>query len=184
MTVTEKLAHAAERKAFETMLDSLIRKSRTQDVGKVADDLVSMVQKIHSSVWEPETFAMLHKIANDPNSKWAHYAERLLRECDPYLLWTFLTAAAYEGGGVLGPVDRTHADAQFGETRLHLFFVIGVGERDGRVGNEDDFAHPVEKTPYLWQRIAQVFLAGIGRIRDQKQFHKVVVLNVLIKFLC
>lgn len=40
MTVTEKLAHAAERKAFETMLDSLIRKSRTQDVGKVADDLV------------------------------------------------------------------------------------------------------------------------------------------------
>ena len=43
MTVTEKLAHAAERKAFETMLDSLIRKSRTQDVGKVADDLVSMV---------------------------------------------------------------------------------------------------------------------------------------------
>ena len=39
-------------------------------------------------------------------------------------------------------------------------------------------------TPYLWQRIAQVFLAGIGRIRDQKQFHKVVVLNVLIKFLC
>ena len=57
MTVTEKLAHAAERKAFETMLDSLIRKSRTQDVGKVADDLVRMVQKIHSSVWEPETFA-------------------------------------------------------------------------------------------------------------------------------
>ena len=98
MTVTEKLAHAAERKAFETMLDSLIRKSRTQDVGKVADDLVRMVQKIHSSVWEPETFAMLHKIANDPNSKWAHYAERLLRECDPYLLRTFLTAAAYEGG--------------------------------------------------------------------------------------
>lgn len=97
MTVTEKLAHAAERKAFETMLDSLIRKSRTQDVGKVADDLVSMVQRIHSSVWEPETFAMLHKIANDPNSKWAHYAERLLRECDPYLLRTFLTAAAYEG---------------------------------------------------------------------------------------
>ena len=122
MTVTEKLAHAAERKAFETMLDSLIRKSRTQDVGKVADDLVSMVQRIHSSVWEPETFAMLHKIANDPNSKWAHYAERLLRECDPYLLRTFLTAAAYEGGfrgypagaGELRkirlqhPVDRPH----------------------------------------------------------------------------
>ena len=73
MTVTEKLAHAAERKAFETMLDSLIRKSRTQDVGN-ADDPVSMVQKIHSSVWDLGDLAM-HKIANDPSSKWAHYAE-------------------------------------------------------------------------------------------------------------
>ena len=50
MTVTEKLAHAAERKAFETMLDSLIRKSRTQDVGKVADDL--RVHDHEGIVWD------------------------------------------------------------------------------------------------------------------------------------
>ena len=98
MNAAEKIAHAAERKAFETMLDSLIRKSQTKDVCTVANDFVNMVQKIHSSVWTPETFEMLHQIANDPDSKWAHYAERLLRECDPYLLRTFLTAAAYEGG--------------------------------------------------------------------------------------
>jgi len=94
MNAAEKIAHAAERKAFETMLDSLIRKSQTKDVCTVANDFVNMVQKIHSSVWTPETFEMLHQIANDPDSKWAHYAERLLRECDPYLLRTFLTAAA------------------------------------------------------------------------------------------
>ena len=98
MNAAEKIAHAAERKAFETMLDSLIRKSQTKDVCTVANDFVNMVQKIHSSVWTPETFEMLHQIANAPDSKWAHYAERLLRECDPYLLRTFLTAAAYEGG--------------------------------------------------------------------------------------
>ena len=98
MNAAEKIAHAAERKAFEAMLDSLIRKSQTKDVCTVANDFVNMVQKIHSSVWTPETFEMLHQIANDPDSKWAHYAERLLRECDPYLLRTFLTAAAYEGG--------------------------------------------------------------------------------------
>ena len=98
MNAAEKIAHAAERKAFETMLDSLIRKSQTKDVCTVANDFVNMVQKIHSSVWTPETFEMLHQIANAPDSKWAHYAERLLRECDPYLLKTFLTAAAYEGG--------------------------------------------------------------------------------------
>ena len=98
MNAAEKIAHAAERKAFEAMLDSLIRKSQTKDVCTVANDFVNMVQKIHSSVWTPETFEMLHQIANDPDSKWAHYAERLLRECDPHLLRTFLTAAAYEGG--------------------------------------------------------------------------------------
>ena len=76
----------------------LIRKSQTKDVCTVANDFVNMVQKIHSSVWTSETFEMLHQIANDPDSKWAHYAERLLRECDPHLLKTFLTAAAYEGG--------------------------------------------------------------------------------------
>ena len=77
MNAAEKIAHAAERKAFETMLDSLIRKSQTKDVCTVANDFVNMVQKIHSSVWTPETFEMLHQIANDPDSKWAHYAERL-----------------------------------------------------------------------------------------------------------
>ena len=79
MNAAEKIAHAAERKAFEAMLDSLIRKSQTKDVCTVANDFVNMVQKIHSSVWTPETFEMLHQIANDPDSKWAHYAERLLR---------------------------------------------------------------------------------------------------------
>ena len=55
MNAAEKIAHAAERKAFEAMLDSLIRKSQTKDVCTVANDFVNMVQKIHSSVWTPPT---------------------------------------------------------------------------------------------------------------------------------
>ena len=50
MNAAEKIAHAAERKAFEAMLDSLIRKSQTKDVCTVANDFVNMVQKIHSSI--------------------------------------------------------------------------------------------------------------------------------------
>ena len=80
------------------MLDSLIKKGQTQDVGDIANSLVDMVQKIHGSVWKPETFAGLHMIANESDGKWAHYLQRLIRECDPYLLKTFLTNAAYEGG--------------------------------------------------------------------------------------
>ena len=98
MNAAEKIAHAAERKAFETMLDSLIKKGQTQDVGDIANSLVDMVQKIHGSVWKPETFSGLHMIANEPDGKWAHYVQRLIRECDPYILKTFLTNAAYEGG--------------------------------------------------------------------------------------
>ena len=37
-------------------------------------------------------------IANDPDGKWAHYAQRLIRDNDPYILKTFLTNAVYEGG--------------------------------------------------------------------------------------
>ena len=33
-----------------------------------------------------------------PDGKWAHYTQRLIRENDPYILKTFLTNAAYEGG--------------------------------------------------------------------------------------
>ena len=62
MNAAEKIAHAAERKAFETMLDSLIRKSQTKDVCTVANDFVNMVQKIHSSVWTPETFEDLKRL--------------------------------------------------------------------------------------------------------------------------
>lgn len=37
-------------------------------------------------------------IAENPDGKWAHYTQRLIRENDPYILKTFLTNAAYEGG--------------------------------------------------------------------------------------
>ena len=47
------------------MLYSLIKKGQTQDVGDITNFLVDMVQKIHGSVWKPETFAGLHMIVNE-----------------------------------------------------------------------------------------------------------------------
>ena len=85
---------------------------------------------------------------------------------------------------ILGAVDRTHADAQLREARLHLLFVLGVRESHGGVGNEDYFAHALKKPAYFRQRITEIFLPGIGRIRDQKQFHKNMVLNRLIVKMC
>ena len=69
MTLTDKLSHAAERKAFETILDNLIKKGQTQDAAQVATDLVNMVEKLHSDVWSENSFQTLRMIANDPDGK-------------------------------------------------------------------------------------------------------------------
>ena len=98
MRITEKISHAAERKAFETILDNLIQKGQTQDAGQIANDLVNMVQKLHSDVWSEKSFQTLHMLANNPDGKWARYVQRLIRDNDPYILKTFLTNAVYEGG--------------------------------------------------------------------------------------
>ena len=98
MSITEKISHAAERKAFETVLDSMLKKGQTQDVGDFAQQLIDIIQKIHKGTWSDDSFDALRAIAENPEGKWAHYAQRLIRENDPYILKTFLTNAAYEGG--------------------------------------------------------------------------------------
>ena len=42
MTLIEKAAHAAERKAFEKVLDNFIQKGRTKDAAAAAQELVDM----------------------------------------------------------------------------------------------------------------------------------------------
>ena len=98
MSITERISHAAERKAFETVLDSMLKKGQTQDVGDLAKQLVDMIQKIHKGTWSDASYETLRMIADQPDGKWAHYVQRLIRENDPYILKTFLTNAAYEGG--------------------------------------------------------------------------------------
>ena len=98
MTLMEKAAHAAERKAFEKVLENFIQKGKTADAASAAQDLVDMAEKIQGSVWKKESFEVLHMIAGQPEGKWAHYVQRILDETDPYILKTFLTNAVYEGG--------------------------------------------------------------------------------------
>ena len=52
MTLIEKAAHAAERKAFEKVLDNFIQKGRTKDAAAAAQELVDMAEKIQGSVWK------------------------------------------------------------------------------------------------------------------------------------
>ena len=57
-----------------------------------------IVQKLHGDVWSEKSFETLHMLAENPDGKWAHYVQRLIRDNDPYILKTFLTNAVYEGG--------------------------------------------------------------------------------------
>ena len=98
MKMTEKITHAVERKAFESVLGSILKKGQTQDVGDLVENLIGQIEKIHKGTWDEQTFQTLRAIAQDPNGKWAHYVQRLIRENDPHILKTFLTNAAYEGG--------------------------------------------------------------------------------------
>ena len=81
---------------------------------------------------------------------------------------------ADEGCGILLPVDRPHPDPQLRETGLHLLLILGVGEGHCGVGDEGDFADTLQEPSDFGKRVAQVLLPGIGRIGDQKQFHKYV----------
>ena len=86
--MAKSLAHIAERKAFEMTLDSIIKKSQTQDLSEVMLPLVDKVEKIMGDDWETSSYEMLRSLAKNPDSKWTHYTQRILREVDPHILKT------------------------------------------------------------------------------------------------
>jgi len=92
------ISHAAERAAFKAILDRMIRRGQTEDISDVSESLISLMQKILGSSWDPNSFATLRRVAENKDGKWARYAQRLIRENDPHILSTFLLNAAYEGG--------------------------------------------------------------------------------------
>ena len=92
------IRHRVERKAFQSALEKIVSRVQTENAGEVADGLINMVQRILGETWTDETYRRRHAIAEDPESKWARYADRVIRQTDPKILTTFLLNAAYEGG--------------------------------------------------------------------------------------
>ena len=93
-----KVIHAAERKAFQIVLDKFIAKSQTETAAEAANDLISVVEKIMKGAWSDGSFETLRQIASNQDSKWARYADRIIKDSDPKILSSFLLNAAYEGG--------------------------------------------------------------------------------------
>ena len=93
-----KITHAAERKAFQTVLNKMIDRGSEKDVADMAESLLSLIHKIMKGTWKESTFTTLQAIADDPENKWHRYTERILKNTDKGILSTFLLNAAYEGG--------------------------------------------------------------------------------------
>ena len=93
-----KIVHAAERKAFQTVLNGIVNKGQKKDVTEMADSLVNLMEKILGNSWKQESYDMLRSIATNPDSKWARYANHIIKDMDKKIVSTFLLNAAYEGG--------------------------------------------------------------------------------------
>ncbi|NBJ75097.1 radical SAM protein, partial [Neglecta sp. X4] len=87
-----------ERKAFEKGLESIINKGQEKDLTEVMLPMINMLEKILGDAWEGSSYELLRKLAKDPNSKWTHYTQNILRNVDPHILKTFALNAGYESG--------------------------------------------------------------------------------------
>lgn len=93
------LTHKMERKAFETVIDKIITKAQAgENVQKDFQTMISLMEKVLGSSWEASSYEMLREITCKPDSKWAHYTQRLLREVDPHILKTLVLNAGFESG--------------------------------------------------------------------------------------
>ncbi len=90
-----KLKYVAERKAFEVMIDTLIKRVG-KDSSKNLVQLINMIEKVLGDTLPPVAYDKLRKAFGDENSKWAHYAERLATETDPFVLREAFLTLGYE----------------------------------------------------------------------------------------
>ena len=92
-----KLAHAAERKAFEVVIDSLI-KHVGKDPSKNMLQLINMVFLFFGNAWAPAAYEKLRTAFSKEDGKWVKFGERLINEVDPFVLKQVFLTLGYEAG--------------------------------------------------------------------------------------
>ena len=91
-----KIAHAAERKAFSLVLDGVAKYTKKErEKGLV--QLVDMTQKVLGNVWSDAAYDDLRKYLGT-DSKWSKMIMHTMDTVDPHVLKTLVLNAGYEGG--------------------------------------------------------------------------------------
>jgi MoaA/NifB/PqqE/SkfB family radical SAM enzyme len=91
-----KIAHAAERKAFELVLDGVMKYAK-KDRTKGFVQVVNAIEKVLGDVWTKEAYDSLRKFFGS-DSKWSRQLNHILETVDPHVLKTLMLNAGYEGG--------------------------------------------------------------------------------------
>lgn len=92
-----KVVHAAEKKAFELVIDSIL-KNLGKDTSKNMVQLINMAEKILGDTWSPSAYDMLRNAFSDPEGKWVKFGARLLNEVDHDVFKKAFMTLGYEAG--------------------------------------------------------------------------------------
>ena len=92
-----KVVHAAEKKAFELVIDSIL-KNLGKDTSKNMVQLINMAEKILGDTWSPSAYEMLRNAFSDPEGKWVKFGTRLLNEVDHDVFKKAVMTLGYEAG--------------------------------------------------------------------------------------
>ena len=92
-----KVVHAAEKKAFELVIDSIL-KNLGKDTSKNMVQLINMAEKILGDTWAPSAYDMLRNAFSDPEGKWVKFGTRLLNEVDHDVFKKAFMTLGYEAG--------------------------------------------------------------------------------------
>lgn len=94
--MANKLVHAAERKAFEVLLDNVGKKAiKNREDGYVA--VVDGVQKVLGDTWKPEAYDKLRETFSK-DGKWTEFFNNLLDYVDIDFLKGIFMSFGFEGG--------------------------------------------------------------------------------------
>ena len=91
-----KVVHAAEKKAFELVIDSVL-KNLGKDTKNMVQ-LINMAEKILGDTWAPSAYEMLRNAFSDPEGKWVKFGTRLLNEVDHDVFKKAFMTLGYEAG--------------------------------------------------------------------------------------
>ena len=92
-----KVVHAAEKKAFELVIDFIL-KNLGKDTSKNMVQLINMAEKILGDTWSPSAYDMLRNAFSDPEGKWVKFGARLLNEVDHDVFKKAFMTLGYEAG--------------------------------------------------------------------------------------